>query len=240
MTDVLHEEVLPGGAARSLVLRRGLALRLRAEGSDANVSALFFSAAQPLERYNMPDTLKAQYTAFLAAGRVLHSDMGRAMCSIIADSCGWHDTIGGHIDARRVAEKYGALSYQEARNARRRNARDNFLVELGKHGLGKRDLHANVNFFSKVAVNDAGDLLFATGHSRAGDFVELRAEMDLLVVLSNTPHPLAPAGTWNPPAVTLSVRRVPPPGPDDLCRTSRPENERAFINSETRHLLETA
>ncbi len=240
MTGILHQEVLPGGAARSLALRRGLVLRLEAMGPGANVSALLFNAAQPLERYNMPDTLKAQYTAYLTAGRVLHSDMGRALCSITADSCGWHDTIGGHLDARRLAEKYGPLGYQEARNDRRRNARDNFLVELGKHGLGKRDLHANVNFFSKVAVDDRGNLSFVPGHANAGDFVELRAEMNLLVVLSGTPHSLAPAGEWNPPPIRLSIRSVPPPGPDDPCRMSRPENGRAFANTETLNLLETA
>lgn len=239
MGNIIHTETLPGGGMRSLVLRRGLALRLTAEGPGANVSALFYNADRPLERYNMPDTLKAQYTAYLAAGRVLHSDMGRALCSITADSCGWHDTICGVIDARRTAEKFGALSYQEARNDFRRNGRDNFLIELGKHGLGKRDLHANVNFFSKVAADGSGNLAFAAGHAKSGDFVELRAEMNLLAVLSNTPHPLAPAGRWNPPPVTLEVQEVPPPGPDDPCRLSRPENGRAFANTETFNLLET-
>jgi urea carboxylase-associated protein 2 len=240
MEKILHQESLRGGAMASLVLRRGLALRLTAEGAGANISALFYNAAAPLERYNMPDTLKAQYTAHLSAGKTLHSDMGRVLCSITADSCGWHDTVCGVLDARRLAEKYGARGYQEARNEWRRNGRDNFLVELAKHGLGKRDLHANVNFFSKVAVDEAGALRFVAGHAKAGDFVELRAEMNVLVVLSNTPHPLAPAGDWNPPAVTLAVRAVPAPGPDDPCRVSRPENGRAFANTETFVALETA
>ena len=215
----------------SLTLRRGLALRLTALGDGANVSALFFNARHPLERYNMPDTLKAQYTAYLTAGRVLHSDMGRALCSVTADTCGWHDTICGVLDARRTAEKYGATTYQKHRNDWHRNGRDNFLVELAKHGLGKRDVHANVNFFSKVVADDAGDLSFVAGHARRGAFVELRAELDVLVVLSNTPHPLAPGGAWGPPGVELTVRAVPPAGPDDACRRSRPENERAFANT---------
>lgn len=215
----------------SLVLRRGLALRLTAQGDDANISALFYNARHTLERYNMPDTLKAQYTAYLTAGNVLHSDMGRALMSITADTCGWHDTLCGVINARQTAEKFGATTYQADRNDWHRNGRDNFLVELAKHGLGKRDLHANVNFFSKVVANDEGNLSFVKGHGKAGAFVELRAEMDVLVVLSNTPHPLAPAGAWNPPTVDLTVNAVPPAAADDVCRLSRPENGRAFANT---------
>jgi uncharacterized protein YcgI (DUF1989 family) len=116
MTDILHTETLRGGAMASLVLRRGQTLRLTDPVGGANVSALFYNANAPLERYNMPDTLKAQFTAFLTVGRVLHSDMGRALCSITADTCGWHDTVCGAIDARRTAEKFGATSYQADRN----------------------------------------------------------------------------------------------------------------------------
>jgi urea carboxylase-associated protein 2 len=237
MNSIIHQSTLRGGAMTSLVLRRGLALRLVAGGDGANVSALFFNAAAPLERYNMPDTLKSQYTAYLAAGRVLHSDMGRALCSLTADTCGWHDTLCGVIDARRTAEKFGATSYQADRNDWHRSGRDNFLIELAKHGLGKRDLHANVNFFSKVATDDAGNLSFVEGHAKAGQYVELRAEMDTLVVLSNTPHPLAPAGAWNPPAVTLSVRVAPAVTPRDACLTSRAENGRAFANTSSYLML---
>ncbi|HEX2612567.1 MAG TPA: urea amidolyase associated protein UAAP1 [Fibrobacteria bacterium] len=240
MESIIYTETLRGGAMASLALRRGLALRITAEGAGANLSALFFNADHPLERYNMPDTLKAQCTAFLSAGKTLHSDMGRVLCSLTAESCGWHDTLCGILDARRLAEKFGARTYQEARNDWRRNGRDNFLVELAKHGLGKRDLHANVNFFSKVVADESGNLSFVPDHAKAGDFVELRAEMDILVVLSNTPHPLAPAGEWDPPAVTLTVRAVPAPGPDDSCRVSRPENGRAFANTESYVALETA
>jgi urea carboxylase-associated protein 2 len=240
MSEVIYNETLRGGAMTSLVLKRGTTLRLTDPVGGANVSALFFNAAAPLERYNMPDTLKAQFTAYLTAGRVLHSDMGRALCSITADTCGWHDTLCGVIDARRTAEKFGATTYQADRNDWHRDGRDNFLIELAKHGLGKRDLHANVNFFSKVTVDDEGNLQFVPNASQPGSFVELRAEMDTLIVLSNTPHPLAPAGTWAPPVVGLSVRVSPQPGSDDACRVSRPENGRAFVNTETLYNVETA
>jgi hypothetical protein len=209
-------------------MRRNQVLRLTDLEGRACVAALFYNARDPLERYNMPDTLKAQYTAFLTAGRVLYSDMGRVLCSIVADSCGWHDTIAGHGTRAGDAARFGAGTYQELRNDRHRNARDNFLVELGKHGLGKRDLVANVNFFARVEVDDAGALRWVAGASGAGGFVEIRFEMDTLVVLTNTPHPLDPAKTYAPGAVALAARSGPPAPADDPCRLSRPENGRGF------------
>src|SRR5215831_7612185 len=155
-SGTLHSEVLGGGLAWSRRLRANQVLRIVDTAGRACVSALFFNARDPLERYNMPDTLKAQYTAFLTAGRVLYSDMGRILVSIIDDTCGWHDTITGCGDATTSRERFGEGSYQELRNGFHRNARDNFMVELGKHGLGRRDLAANVNFFVKVAVDDEG------------------------------------------------------------------------------------
>ena len=143
----------PGRAASRAHQR----LRLRDVEGRANVSALFYNARDPLERYNMPDTLKAQHTAFLTAGRVLYSDMGRILCSIVADDCGWHDTISGIGRRRGVARSATATArYQELRNDFHRNGRDNLLVELGKYGLGKRDLVPNVNFFVGVTVDDDG------------------------------------------------------------------------------------
>src|SRR3954466_6993991 len=143
---LVHREVLRGGSAWSRRLLARQVLRLTDTTGKGGVSALFFNARAPLERYNMPDTLKAQYTAFLTTGRVLFSDMGRVLVSIIADTCGWHDTISGCGDGAAGEARYGQGGYQELRNEFHRNARDNFLVELGKSGLGKRDLVANVNF----------------------------------------------------------------------------------------------
>ena len=113
-----------------------------------------------LERYNMADTLKAQHVAFLTAGCVCYSDMGRVLCSITADSCGWHDTICGLSDAAMVSSRYGSTRFQEQRNDYYKNGRDSMLNELGKYGLGKRDLIANINFFSRIAVGDGGALEF--------------------------------------------------------------------------------
>jgi uncharacterized protein len=229
---IVFRENLSAGGGWSGVLRRHNVLRIEDVHGGANVSALFFNADQLLERYNMPDTLKAQYTAFLTRGRVLMSDMGRVLCSIVDDTCGWHDTLCGHSDAALVTSKYGRKRYQEARNDYHRNARDNFLIELVKYGLGKQELVPNVNFFSKVSADADGRLTFVANHSPEGAHVDLRAEMNVLVILAAVPHPLDPSLSYAPRAVALSVRHGEAPGRDDPCRCSRPETKRAFENTE--------
>ncbi len=180
------------------MLKRGTALRITAEGDGANVPAIFYNFDCPVERYSMPDTLKAQHTAHLTKNFVLYSDMGRVLCSITQDTCGWHDLIGGHSTAAIIRDHYGSQRYQEHRNNLYRNTRDNFLIELANWGLGLRDLSANVNFFSKVQVDSSGAMTFVPGNSKAGDFVELRAEMNVLVVLDTGQHPLDPANAYSP------------------------------------------
>lgn len=231
-TNLLWEETLPGGAHWSFVMKRGTALRLTDVEGGANLSALFYNQEEKLERYNMPDTLKAQHTAHLTTGFVLYSDMGRVLASVIGDSVGWHDTISGMSNAALVEKKYGKADYQQARNAMRRNARDSMLIELGKWGLGKRDIVPNVNFFSKVSSDEAGGLHFAASHTKAGAFVELRFEMNVLVVLSATQHPLDPNPDYAPKPVLLQAWRCGTPDEGDHCRNFRPENARGFHNTE--------
>jgi urea carboxylase-associated protein 2 len=226
---VTHEETLRGGQMWSRILRRGQILRLVDVEGGASVAALFYNADHLLERYNMPDTLKAQHIARLTRENVLFSDMGRVLCSIVEDDCGWHDTITGHADAASSLAKYGAGSYQDLRNDFVRNTHDNFLIELGKYGLGAKDIVANVNFFVKVRADSDGNLAWVAGHSKAGATVALRADMKTLVVLSNTPHPLDPNERYAPKPVSLSVLDGPTGvGRDDPCRASCPENGRGF------------
>jgi len=229
---VLWEDTLPGGASWSGLLRRGNALRLSDVQGRANVSALLFNHEDRNERYNMPDTLKAQHTAFLTRGHALYSDMGRVLCSIPEDSCGWHDTVCGVLDAERMKSKYGEARYQQARNAMHRNGRDSLLVELGKWGLGKRDLVANLNFFSKVAADEAGALHFDSAHRQPGQYVDLRFEMNVLVVFSAAPHSFDPSPNYEPTPVQLTAWRSGTAGADDVCRLSCAENGRGFINTE--------
>ena len=229
---MLWEEEIPGGAHWSAVIRRGVVLRLTAEADDANVAALFYNREQPLERYNMADTLKAQHIAHLTTGCVCYSDMGRILCSITADTCGWHDPLCGLTDAALIAARYGSTRFQEQRNERYVSGREGMLIELGKYGLGERDLVANVNFFSKVIVDEAGGMQLAPGHCKTGQWVELRFEMDTLVLLHTGPHPLAESKKYSPPAIRLQARRGTSPAEDDPCRLRCPENARGFINTE--------
>ncbi len=110
-----------------------------------------------------------------------------------------------------------------------RSGRDSLLIELGKYGLGKKDLVANINFFSKVTVDESGAMHFQPGNSKAGDSVDLRFEMNTLVVLSTSPHALDPNPVYAPKAVQLTAWHSDAPGADDYCRNFRPENSRGFI-----------
>lgn len=232
----LWDDIVPGGCHWSGLVRRGQVLRLTALGDGANAALLAFNAEDKLERYNMPDTLKAQHTAFLTAGHVAYSDMGRVLFSVTADSLGWHDTWCGVGDAAMLEAKVGEPHrFDTHRNAMHRNGRDGLLIELAKHGLGPRDLVPTLNLFSKVVPDDEGALRFVVDHAREGDGVDLRFEMTALVVLSTAPHPLDPKTVYDPAPVRLSAWRAAPVAADDPCRTSCPQNERGFLNTE-RHV----
>jgi urea carboxylase-associated protein 2 len=229
---IRFEEAVPPGSSWSHVLKRGTTLRITDTEGGANVSALFYNFELPVERLNLPDTLKCQHIARLTAGNCLYSDMGRILVSITADTCGWHDPLAGVSNERIVTEKYGALDYQTARNDWHRDAYNNFLRELGKYGMGERDLAMNVNFFQRVTVDEAGRMIYHAGNSAPGAYVDLRSEMNTLVVLNTCIHPLDNAPVYSPRPAHLTVWTSAPPGPDDPCRISRPENGRGFILTE--------
>jgi uncharacterized protein len=234
--NVLWEEIIPGGNHWSGLMRRGSALRLTDLGGGANCSALFYNAEDKLERYNLSDTLKAQHTAFLSAGNVVYSDMGRVLASVIHDSLGWHDSICGVTDAAMIEEKYGKATFQTHRNDMFRSGKDGLLIELAKHGLGKRDLTATVNFFSKVVPDNAGNLSFIADHSKLGSTVDIRFDMNVLFVISTAPHPLDPKTTYAPAGVKLSAYHAGDVARDDICRNSCLQNGRGFVNTERYYL----
>ena len=229
---IRFEELVPPGSNWSHVLKRGTTLRIIDTTGGANVAALFYNFELPVERLNLPDTLKCQHIARLTAGNCLYSDMGRILVSVTADTCGWHDPLSGASNEKIVTEKYGPLNYQTARNDWHRDGYNNFLRELGKYGMGERDLAMNVNFFQKVTVDESGRLIYHPGNSHAGAYVDLRAEMNTLVVLNTCIHPLDPSPTYSPEPVNLAIWSSPPPGQDDPCRISRPENGRGFTLTE--------
>ncbi len=236
LRPTLYEELVPGGGHTSFVLKRGQLLRITDLEGGANASLLLLNAAEKSERLNLPDSLKCQHTAKLTAGHCLYSDMGRVLAAITFDTCGWHDSFGGVLNAEEVKEKYGSGSYQKLRNGFFRNGVDNLLVEMGKWNLNLQDLLMCLNLFSKVTVDSDGCFHFAANNSKAGDYIELYAPMDTLVVLTALQHPMDPNPDYAPKPLQLSWHKVESDGISVLCRTSRPENARGFHNTERLYL----
>jgi urea carboxylase-associated protein 2 len=176
----------------------------------------------------MSDTLKAQHTFFLSKDLACYSDMGRVLLSFVDDTVGWHDTVTGVSNAAVVEEKYGVKTYQKYRNNRHRNGSDNLLVELGKHGLGPRDLAAPINLFTKIQPDENTSLTYVADHSPAGSSVTLRADMNTLVVGTAVQHPLDPNPEYNPKSVKLEILAGEPAPQDDPCRQASDESGRAF------------
>jgi urea carboxylase-associated protein 2 len=214
-----------------MIMRRDHRLRLVDVEGGANVGMLFYNPINLLERYNAPDTLKCQHTFKLTQGHCLYSDMGRVFCSIVSDTAGWHDTVCGVSTKQSVAARWGEANYQTHRNDWQQNGRDSFLVEAAKYGLGRRDLAANVNWFSKVETDEAGKLRFDASAAKAGAFVVLRFEMDTLVLLHTCPHPLDVSAAYPRKPVRFEVLEGAPAKENDACRLSAPENGRGFENN---------
>ena len=225
---------LPGGAAISLVIPVHDVVRLTTLGDGGNVSMLLYAARAPYERLNVPDTLKAQTSARITPPMVLMSHMGKALASVTGSSLDWHDALTGHSTDEQVLARFGPSSYGVDRNGWRLSARKGLLNELWKHNLGPRDLHANVNWFTKVVPgdDDRGTLTFVKGWSSAGDWVELRAEQDLLMVLSTSMHPLDPSPEWTARGLRIDVSHGPAPDADDPSRLFRAEAARSLALAE--------
>lgn len=233
---ILYKDILPGGKHWSMRMRRGTSLKLVDLEGGANVAALFYNPENLLERYNAPDTLKCQHTFKLTKGHCLYSDMGRIFCSIVDDSVGWHDTVCGNSNQKMVDKKWGEQSYQKDQNQWLQNGNNAFLVEATKYGLGKKDLAANTNFFSCVTPNDEGDLEFKANASKAGDYIELRFEMDTIVLLHTCPHPMNPVTAYPFKPIEYQILTSDPVSDDDFCKNACPENQRGFENNRLYYL----
>lgn len=230
MSKVLTK-LIPAGGKWSTKIRSGKQLTFTALGDGANLSLLLYNADDTSERYNMPDTLKAQHTAHLTTGNVLMSDNGRVLASMIDDSLGWHDTISGYATRLMIDERYGKTTYQEQRNDWYRSGEENFAVELFRNGLTNRDLIPVVNLFSKVFCKEDGSLHFTPVHSKKGDTITLRTEMDVLMIISNTPNPLDTSSNYPSVPVEITITDAAPVEENDICVNHRPENRRAFENT---------
>jgi uncharacterized protein len=216
--DVLQAEVLPGGWYTTLTLAKGEVLRLQAQALGSSLSLAAWSAADTSERLNLPDTVKLQWTTELTKGRVLFSDMGRVMASIIEDSSGAHDVLTG-----------GSSADGEG-TPNQRNTRDNMVLAVAKLGLDRRDLPALMTLFAPVRVDAAGRFFWNAALLSGDDWVELRAEMALKLCLSNCRHPLDPA-TGAVPPMTLTRMAARAVAAEDLCRTATAEAMRGFENN---------
>jgi urea carboxylase-associated protein 1 len=195
------DEVLTSGRGFTRELSAGQVLRIvDLEGNQA-VDTLFYNARDLDERYSATDTMRAQRSLYLTTGTRLLSGEGRTMLQIVADTCGRHDTVGGACSAESNQVRYG-LDKKFMHNCR-----DSFLVALSRYGRGmsKRDLSSNINFFMNVPVTPEGALSFQDGVSGPGRYVELRAEMEILVLISNCPQLNNPCNAYNPTPIRLLV-----------------------------------
>jgi len=199
--DAAVDVTLPAGQGWTHELAAGATFRIiDLEGNQA-VDTLFFNVRDADERYSATETIRAQGNFYLTTGTRLMSSEGRPLLTIIADTCGRHDTIGGACSAESNQVRY-ALDKKYMHNCR-----DSFLLALARygHGMGKRDVPNNINFFMNVPVTATGELTFADGISAPGRYVEMRAEMDVLVLISNCPQLNNPCNAYNPTPVRLLI-----------------------------------
>lgn len=221
VTDPIHVETIPGGWYWSTSLKAGDTIRIAQDAGPSAVSMIAWSAKDTSERLNLPDTVKVQWTTAIAKGRVLFTDMGRVMFSVTEAASTAHDALVGGSTAASNLAKYGG-DY--------RNTRDNFILVAGKLGLDRRDIPSAITFFAPLRVDAEGAFQWREDLRVPGDYVDLRAEMDLTVALSNCPHPLDPNPAYAAHPVTVTRFRL-PVAADDLCRTATAEAVRGFENN---------
>jgi uncharacterized protein len=194
---VLEDATVKPGGDWTRVVHRDERLRIvDLEGKQA-VDFLCYNAPNPEERYNAADTMKYAGTIFLTTGHAIYSDLGRKLFTVAADTFGRHDKIGGCCSAESNMLRYGKTGPA--------NCRDTFLRALAKHGLGRKDIVANLNFFMNVPVETDGRMALAEGYSKPGDYIELVAEMDVLAVISNCHQLYNPVNGYNPTPIRVLV-----------------------------------
>lgn len=227
--DLIWEETIAAGGYSVKRVNRGARLRLIDLQGDACAGFQIFNAEMPTERLNVADTMKVQWTAYMGAGKLLLSDMGRVLMSFLEDDAGTHDCICGTTNEEQSTAKYGV---GEKAGRYFLNGRDRFLMGVGKHGLGRKDVHPCVNLFKGVKVEDDGTITPQIGPFKPGRSVVLRAEMDLMLVIANCPHVLDPRDVWTATPLRVTAWRGQVTPEDDPLRNDTPEGLRAFLNVE--------
>lgn len=225
---MLWEETVAAGGYAAKELRRGARLRLIDVHGDACASMLLFNAERPCERLNVADTVKVQWNAYLTAGSLLLSDMGRVLASLLQDDAGTHDAFCGASNAAHNARRYGSGDNWGPHP----NARDRFMLGAAKFGLQRRDIHPCINWFKGARIEADGAVVPITGPFDSDRQLVLRAEMDLIVILANCPHVLDPRPQYTVTPCRVSAWRGAATAPDDPIRNATPEGLRAFLNVE--------
>jgi urea carboxylase-associated protein 1 len=198
-TQILFDDCVLPGEPWTGVVPEGATVRIVDLHGNQAVDTVLYDAHDPSDRYSASATVRDQGSIFLTTGSVLRSSEGGALATIVDDTCGRHDTSGGACSAESNTCRFG----HHTRSMH--NCRDNFLLGLSRHGLGKRDLVPNINFFMNVPVTTDGHLDIVDGISRPGAYVELRADRDILIVISNCPQLNNPCNGWNPTPVQVIV-----------------------------------
>ena len=203
-TKVISDEIVPAGMPWSGIVAKGYYLSIIDLEGQQGVDFLCYNAERPEERYHAPNTLKAARDLRLTKGHRLYSDEARAIFTLVEDSCNGHDTIGGCCSAPSNDMLYGVSDCP--------GCRENFLKSLGDHGLGRKDIVPNINFFCNVPVDENRKLaptVFVAEYSKPGDYVSLQAEMNALAVISNCPQMNNPCNSGQPTAIRVVVSESP-------------------------------
>ncbi|ABC93557.1 urea carboxylase [Rhizobium sp. S9] len=197
--NAVQDHFIPAEAPWSGVVRKGQTIRIEDSLGQQAIDTLFYRADDFSERYSNQDTMRMQGAAYIGIGTKIMSNEGNVMLTMTADSCGRHDTSAGACSCESNTVRFGhGTKYLHA-------CRDNFVLEVSKHGMGKRDIVPNINFFMNVPIKPTGEMTIVDGISAPGDYVELVAEMDVLCVISNCPQINNPCNGFDPTPIRVLI-----------------------------------
>lgn len=197
----IYKKVILAGDYWSYVIKAGQTLRIIDSVGNQAADTMFYSAKNTNERYSAQDTITQQNNVYLTKGSELISNLGHQMLTITDDTCGQHDTLGGACSAESNSIRYSLDKIDM------HNCRDSFMAALREYNieLGKKDLNSNINFFMNVPISPDGKSTFSDGISEAGKYVQLKAEMDILCIISNCPQLNNPCNAYNPTPVEVNI-----------------------------------
>ncbi|PDT29643.1 urea carboxylase [Rhizobium sp. L9] len=197
--NAVQDHFIPAEAPWSGVVRKGQTIRIEDSLGQQAIDTLFYRADDFAERYSNQDTMRMQGAAYIGIGTKIISNEGNVMLTMTADSCGRHDTSAGACSCESNTVRFGhGTKYLHA-------CRDNFVLEVSKHGMGKRDIVPNINFFMNVPIKPNGEMTIVDGISAPGDYVELVAEIDVLCVISNCPQINNPCNGFDPTPIRVLI-----------------------------------